>query len=265
MTPTAGRPSRIHARELGSGPALVLLHGLGGDADFWEPELEAWADRFRLIAIDLRGSGLTPGTPGGFSIADLADDVRVALDGAGVDRAHVLGFSLGGLVAQEFALRHPDRLDRLVLASTYATMHRQAELFLDAVLAVYEQDEDPAQLFALIAPWLFSPAFVADPANAAYFEFPAEAADDQTMEDWRALYRAQRAFDARDRLDGIHAPTLVLAGEVDALVPFGDAKALATGIPRAHLTIIAGAGHLVNAEQPERFRQAVERFLTPGE
>jgi 3-oxoadipate enol-lactonase len=140
-------------------------------------------------------------------------------------------------------------------------MHRHAELFLDAVLTVYEQDRSAKQMFDLIAPWLFSPAFVADPDNVVYFQFPPEAEDDQSVEDWRALYLAQRAFDTRDRLALISTPTLVIAGEADALVPVADAKSLATGIPGGHLTVIAGSGHLVNAEQPEQFRSAVEAFL----
>jgi 3-oxoadipate enol-lactonase len=265
MSITSGPAGPIHWTDAGSGPVVVLLHGLGGDAGFWEPEVAAWSGRLRLLAIDLRGSGGTPSTGSGHTIADLADDVRAVLDDVGVDSAHVVGFSLGGLVAQEFALRHPGRLKRLVLVSTYARMHRQAELFLDAVLAVYEQDRSAKQMFDLIVPWLFSPRFVADPDHAAYFEFPDDAADDQSMEDWRALYLAQRAFDARDRLASIHAPTLVVAGELDALVPVGDAKALATGIPLARLHVIVGSGHLVNAEQPEQYQETVLDFLTAAD
>ncbi|MFF1876161.1 alpha/beta fold hydrolase [Kitasatospora herbaricolor] len=270
MSTTSGPAGPIHwtdtdtdtDTDTGSGPVVVLLHGLGGDAGVWDPEIAAWSDGLRLLAIDLRGSGGTPSSADGFTIADLADDVRAVLDDAGVDSAHVVGFSLGGLVAQEFALRHAARLKRLVLVSTYARMHRQAELFLDAVLAVYEQDRSATHMFDLIAPWLFSPSFVSDPSNAPYFELPDDAADDQSMEDWRALYRAQRAFDARDRLASIHAPTLVVAGELDALVPAGDAKALATGIPLARLHLIVGSGHLVNAEEPEQYRETVLGFLT---
>lgn len=262
MSNTTGAAGPIHWSDSGSGPVVVLLHGLGGDAAFWEPEIAAWSDRVRLIAIDLRGSGGTPSTGDGLTIADLADDVRAVLDDAGVESAHVVGFSLGGLVAQEFALRHPARLKRLVLVSTYARMHRQARLFLDAVLAVYEQDRSAKHMFDLIAPWLFSPQFVADPDNAPYFAFPEDAADDQSMEDWGALYSAQRAFDTRDRLASVDAPTLVVAGELDALVPVGDAKALATGIPFARLHVIVGSGHLVNAEEPEHYQLAVLEFLT---
>ncbi|MFF1876914.1 alpha/beta fold hydrolase [Leifsonia sp. NPDC058230] len=262
MSITSGPAGPIHWTVVGSGPAVVLLHGLGGDADFWEPEIAAWSGGMRLIAIDLRGSGGTPSTGSDLTIADLADDVVAVLDDAGVDSAHVVGFSLGGLVAQEFALRHPDRLNRLVLVSTYARMHRQAELFLDAVLAVYEQDRSAKHMFDLIVPWLFSPSFVADPDNAPYFELPDDAADDQSMEDWRALYLAQKAFDARGRVASIHAPTLLVAGELDALVPVGDAKTLASEIPRARLHVIVGSGHLVNTEQPEQYHQAVFGFLT---
>lgn len=250
----------INWTEAGTGDCVVLLHGLGGDIGFWENEIGALAPHFRVIAVDLRGSGATPSTRG-FSIADLADDVRDVLDEAVVNRAHVVGFSLGGLVAQEFALRHSDRLGRLVLASTYAVMNRQARLFLDAVLDVYQNGATPKQMFDLISPWLFSTRFVNDPVNAPYFELPDDAADDQSMEDWRELYRAQQRFDSTGRLPVILAETLVVVGGRDSLVSTSDSRTLRDGIPHAKVLTFAESGHLTNVEEHGRFIATIREFL----
>ena len=217
----------------------------------------------RVVAIDLRGSGATPGAGRAFAIAELADDLLAVLDDAGIDRAHVVGLSTGGMVAQEFALRHPGRVDRLVLVSTAARLHRQTELFLDAVLAAYEVHRSATLTYDLLAPWLYSPEFIEDPNNAAYFASAAQEDRKQSVDDWGALYRAVRAFDSRSQLPGIAAPTLVVSGEVDALIPVGDGKALASAIPGARLVIFVGSGRVVNAEEPGRFRDEVAGFLTP--
>jgi 3-oxoadipate enol-lactonase len=256
-----GCAGKVHFVESGSGAAVVLLHGLGGDIGFWTADAAVWSSRFRVVAIDLRGSGATLGSAGRLTMADLADDVAAVLDHLSIERASVVGFSMGGNVALTFALRHSPRLDRLVLASTFARMNRQARLFLDAVSNVYAQDRSPQQMFELICPWLFSADFLAAPESEAYTTYPDEAGDDQTVEDWQALYQAQREFDVVDRLTEIVAPTLVVAGDRDALVSVEDAQTLVDGIDAASLCILSGAGHLVNLERPDDFRRAVAAFL----
>jgi 3-oxoadipate enol-lactonase len=245
-----------------SGRPLVLLHGLGGDSGFWEDELSSWASTFQLIAIDLRGSGGTPPSPGGHTMSDLAADVVSVLDDAGLSSASVLGFSMGGNVAQTLAIEYPSRVDKLILASTFARMNVQARLFLDAVATGYAKDEDPAQMFALICPWLFSLEFLDDPSNESYVTYPDDEAAEEDPRAWQALYRAQRAFDARHTLAAITAPTLVLRGSEDRLVSASDSAYLAATIPNADLITLEGAGHLVNIELPEAFREHVVRFVT---
>ena len=103
----------VYWSTVGEGPALVLLHGLGGDRAFWAAETRQLSGDFQVIALDLRGSGPTPVTDDGHSMATLADDVGAVLDAAGIESAHIVGFSMGGLVAQALAARHPQRVDRL--------------------------------------------------------------------------------------------------------------------------------------------------------
>lgn len=239
-------------------PVLVLLHGLGGDGGFWAADVAALEVDFRVLAPDLRGSGAIP-IGGGFSVETLADDVAALLDGAGADSAHVVGFSMGGLVAQAFAVRHPRRLDRLVLAATYPVMNAQARLFLDAVRDVVVDTGSMRAVFPLVLPWLFTVGFLADPANAGWLAAPE--GDGEPPAGWLAQYRAQRTFDGTADLARITAPTLVVRGEEDRLVTAADAAALADGIAGARISTFPRAGHLLNVEDPQRWLAEVGGFL----
>jgi 3-oxoadipate enol-lactonase len=256
-----GRDGDIHWIEQGHGPPLVLLHGLGGDAGFWDAELPVLSSAFRVIAVDLRGSGASPPSPMDPTMADLAEDVVELLDALDLGTAHVLGFSMGGNIAEALAARHPDRVGKLILAATFARMNPHARRFLDAVLGVYESGATARQIFELVCPWPFSLAFLSDPANAGAVSYPDDATEDQSMVAWRALYRAQQTFDGRDLLSDIQAETLVIVGERDALVSEDDARGLSEGIPSARLEILPGVGHLLNVEAHAPFLRSVLRHL----
>jgi pimeloyl-ACP methyl ester carboxylesterase len=262
ITSTAAGP--VHWVRAGSGAPLVLLHGLGGDVTFWEAELEALSGDYLTVAIDLRGAGSTPPTPGGHSMDDLADDIAAVLDDLEVERAHVLGFSMGGCAAQAFAIRHPGRVDRLMLASTFATMNVQARMFLDAVASTYARSSSAKEMFDLICPWLFSTPFLADPANKASVIYGDETIDAGEMRAWSSAYAAQREFDSTAMLGAILAPTLVIAGRHDRLTSLDDAIDLGERISNAELVIIEDAGHLTNVEQPLQFLDAVRNHLSPA-
>ena len=260
--PTTTTPAGpIHWTQKGEGAPLVLLHGLGGDIGFWNAEVEELSNDYRTIAIDLRGSGATPATPGGHSMNDLADDIAAMLDDLALDRAHVVGFSMGGCAAQAFALRYPDRVDRLVLASTFAVMNAQARLFLDAVAGSYARTASAKEMFELICPWLFSIPFLANPENIGYLRYGDETIDTAEMQAWTNLYAAQQHFDSRGQLDAIDAPTLIVAGRDDCLVSLHDAEYLRGHIPNAHLAVIEKSGHLTNVEQPAAFLSAIRAHL----
>lgn len=241
-------------------PAVVLIHGLGGDALFWTAEQKVLARRFRVLAVDLRGSGLSPGSPEQFSIQDLADDVASVLDEAKISSAHVVGFSMGGVVAQALALAAPSRVKCLVLAATFATINPQARLFLEAIGSVYRDGASNKQLFDLVVPWLFSMRFLADLRSTPYVTYPEEEAVEQSREDWLRLLDALLAFDGRAQLSCIQTPTLVVCGDEDRLAPMAGADELAEGIKGSILRVIAG-GHLMNIESPDEFMAHVEGFL----
>ena len=247
----------------GQGEPLVLIHGLGGDSAFWDGSLSALAPHFQLVVYDLRGSGRTLAVDTPYSMALLADDLAALLTALRIEQAHVLGFSLGGNVALAFARQYPERVSKLVLAATFATMNRQARLFLDAVLDTYAQSGSARLVFNLVAPWLFSPEFLAQAAHAEFFRYSSDEPHPQPFSAWHHQYRAQQQFDLRADLLAIQAPALVLGGAQDRLAHPEDATLLARHLPNARLDLLPGAGHLFHYEQPAWFHQHVLAFLSP--
>lgn len=242
-------------------PALVLIAGLGGDHTFWESSLK-YLTMFKVITFDCRGSGADTSSPPPYSMELFADDLAALLDSLKIGKCHVLGFSMGGNVAQAFAIKYPERVDKLILAATFAKMNRQVRLFLDAVLSVYENGCTPKQMFDLIAPWLFSEEFLKAPGSASYLRFDDNDPNLQPLVNWKGQYLAQREFDARETLWRIRSPTLVIAASEDRLVHLADAKELCGKIQGARTEIVDGAGHLMNFEQPETFHQILKAFLS---
>jgi pimeloyl-ACP methyl ester carboxylesterase len=244
----------------GEGPPLVLIAGLGGDQTFWTSSLK-YLSKFKVITFDCRGGGMSTLSPPPYTMELFADDLAALLDSLKIERCHILGFSMGGNIAQAFTLKYPERVDKLILAATFASMNRQARLFVDAVLSVYENGCTPKQMFDLIAPWLFSENFLKRPESASYLRFDENDPNHQPLVNWKGQYLAQREFDARGRLRLIQSPTLVIAASEDRLAHLADAKMLSDLIKGARLEVMSGVGHLMNFEEPENFHGMVIEFL----
>jgi pimeloyl-ACP methyl ester carboxylesterase len=237
----------------GEGPPLLLIHGLGYARWGWEPVVEPLARSFDAILFDNRGIGASDAPPGPYTAAEFAADALQVLDEAEVERAHVLGTSLGGMVAQELALAAPERVDRLVLASTTPGGARAFPL--------------PARTIELMTRGASLREFVEnalapdpDPEIVDRILVHREATA-QPVEAWSAQAAAGAAFDAFDRLEGIGAPTLVLHGTEDGVVDPRNATLLAERIPGARVELFEGGGHLFFWEQPDRFVDVVTEFL----
>ena len=237
----------------GAGASLVLIHGLGYARWGWEPVVESLAGSFDVILFDNRGIGESDAPAGPYTAALMAGDALQVLDEAGVERAHVLGTSLGGMVAQELALDHPERVDKLVLACTTPggpdsfPMPEQTVRLLRNGASLREFVENA------LAP---EPS----PALVERILGHREAAA-QPLEAWSAQAAAGMGFDALGRVDGIRAPTLILHGTEDAVVDSRNTALLALRIPDARVELFPGTGHLFFWEQPERFVDAVTGFL----
>jgi 3-oxoadipate enol-lactonase len=237
----------------GAGPPVLLIHGLGYARWGWEPVVERLARTFEAILFDNRGVGESDAPPGPYTAAEMAADAVQVLDEAGVECAHVVGTSLGGMIAQELALGHPERVNRLVLACTtpggpqaFPMPQRTVELMqARATLREYVENAlEPDPRLELVDRILVHRERTA-----------------QGFEPWAAQAAAGAAFDAHDRLGSVAATTLVQHGDGDVVVDPGNANLLAEAIPDARLSIYEGCGHLFMWQEPERFVGELEEFL----
>jgi pimeloyl-ACP methyl ester carboxylesterase len=242
----------------GHGPPLVLLHGFLFDSRSWRPQLEGLSSEFTVIAWDAPGEGRSSELPEHFEIADWAHCLAGLLDAAGVGQAHLAGLSWGGLLAQEFYRRSPDRVLSLVLADTYAGWRGSlGAARADERLAACLRDStmSAAEVVSRYLPGMHS-------ASAAP-EVRAELAtimSDFQPHGFRLMARALADADTRDILPEIRVPTLLLWGEADARSPLNVAHAMKALILRARLSVIPGAGHLSNVEAPARFDAELRAF-----
>lgn len=243
-------------------PWLVLIQGMGLDRSGWGPVLPKLRRHFRLVLVDSRGSGRSDLPAGSFDVSDMAADVLAVLDHAGVRRAHVMGASLGGMVAQELAIDHPERVDRLVLVSTTPGWP-----------FAYPMPSGSVRLIAATRSMTHEVALrrhVQNALSARSIQRGPDLADrlielQRSQPPARGARAAQAAAGARYagrlRQTRIRAHTLVLQGAADTIVNPRNARLLADRIPNAQLRILPELGHLLFWEDPEGFTNAVTRFL----
>ena len=245
----------------GSGPRLLVIPGSGADLRTGSAGASL-EDRFSVLTYDQRGLGSSAKPPGPYMMADYADDAAALIGAAGWARCHVLGISFGGMVAQELAIRHPELIDRLVLACSSsggaggasAPLHDFAELALDEQVTVRMEVTDRRRDDA----WR-----TAHPDDVAAFRARLERAangDEEAQRGARLQLAARAAHDTFDRLDQITAPTLIAAGRYDGQAPPENQQAMLARIPDARLEYFEG-GHGFIREDPAAYRRVAD-FLT---
>ncbi len=247
----------------GEGPPLVMIMGLTASMDWWDPWIaDELSKRFRLLMFDNRGAGRTE-TPeeGEFSCAQMADDTAGLMDALGIERAHVLGVSMGGMIAQELALRHPEKVDRLVLCVTFCggknTVYASQEVLAKMADASGTTDDFLRRILSIMFPadWL--------EANEPHFEefkeryLRAPCTPHNTVRQFMGTAK----LDTYDLLPTITRPTLVMCGAEDVLIPPENSRTIAGRIPGAKLVEFPGAGHGFQSQMPEEFVRNVREFL----
>jgi 3-oxoadipate enol-lactonase len=252
----------LHYETRGRGPAVLLVMGFGMSLAAWWRTVPVLARHFRVIALDNRGIGRSGASPWPYFAGRLADDAVAVLDSAGTERAHVYGISLGGMVAQEIALRHPDRVDALVLGATTAGGAGAAPGEL-AALSFFSRVR---AMQAEEAHWAAVPYLYGERTRRRYADRIGEdiarrlerAAPSLTTH--MQQLGAAGAHRTEQRLEEISAATLVVHGTDDVVVPVENGRTLAAGIPNSELRVWPGAGHFYPTDEPRADRD-VTRFL----
>ncbi len=250
--------------EAGSGEPLVLICGLSQDLQVWRFQVPELSKSFRVISYDNRGAGRTSAPDQPYSIAGMADDLATLLDKLQVESAHVLGVSMGGIIAQALALAHPKRVRKLILVSTLARPDGYFRLAIRNWMNIRRSDMPFEQICRFVSRWPYSPAFYDD--EPLYEKFVQMIATNPYAQKAHAFLRqadALLAHNVGDAARGIRAQTLVLAGTHDNLVPPYHSEHLANLIKGSTLRILKGA-HFGLAEFPDEYNREVLAFLRSG-
>lgn len=241
-------------------PTLVLVNGVGDPLEGWANQTADFlAAGLRVVSFDNRGVGRSSQPPGPYTSAQMAADLHAVVTAAGLDAFHLAGVSMGGVIAQEYAIAHPANLRSLVLANTFAA----ADPFTRAAFQTWAQVAEAAGLPMMMrvqAPWIFSPGFYAEhPDRVAELIAGAELSTQPA-----AAFAAQTAalvdHDARDRLAALITPTLVIAAADDIIIRPALSRRLFEALPDAAWTVVPG-GHAAFWEDPGPWNQAVLEFV----
>ncbi len=253
----ADAPSLFY-RDEGAGQPVMLIHGVGADSSSWDEIAPGLAQRFRVLRLDLRGHGRSGRIEGDCTLDDFVRDLLDVMDAAGVDKAHVVGFSLGGLIAQGIALSHPDRVDRLALISAVAGRTEEERAKVRARLEILRNEGIAAITAAAQERW-FTPGFVQ--AHPEKVRDRMEQLKHNDPDSYKAAYTVFSMSDLGERLHDIRHRTLIVTGEHDVGSNTRMARYMHDQISDSELRILPGLRHSVLTEAPEQTGTLLIQFL----
>ncbi|MGD9934377.1 MAG: alpha/beta fold hydrolase [Dehalococcoidia bacterium] len=253
----------LYYEQRGEGPDLLLIMGLGAHSGAWALNAPALAKHFRVTTFDNRGAGRSSAPDEPYSMRGMAGDTASLLDALGIARAHVVGASMGGMIAQELAINFPEKVNRLVIACSRTRASELRRLVSVAQRALWEAGVPRDSITAIQQPWGSTGAILQDEQKP--LDRLALAAKDPHPIQKHAYLRqldATMEHDTFDRLHQITAQTLVLVGGEDILTPPFESAEIARLIPGAELRILPRGGHGFTGEYPDDFNRAVREFLS---
>jgi 3-oxoadipate enol-lactonase len=247
--------------EAGSGHPLLMIMGLSGDLQAWALQMPELSKKYRVVTYDNRGAGRSSAPDKPYSIPQMAGDAIAVLDALGIEKAHVLGFSMGGYIAQELVLAHPERVNKLILLATAPNIDGYGRVAVRNWIDIRRSNMSREQLVRFTSQFLYS-AELLDDEERYERAILNNLANPYAQQDHAFIRQAQAvlAFDAADRLGKVKNPTLVTVGKEDILVPPRNSEKLAKLIPGATLKTLSG-GHLGCIEYPKEYNEAFAEFL----
>jgi len=249
----------LHCRDQGSGPAIVLVHGIGADHTMWNAVIPLLGDRFRLLAPDLRGHGRSVASEGAdYGLEDLEADLVGLLDEKRIDSAHFVGMSAGAQLALRLGLDTPSRVRSLSLVGGSVYTDGRMRAIGERWAETYEKDGPDALAIRLLKD-LYYPDWI-----EAHMEFADRVREEVPRHDFRAALRFGRAvasFDERARIATLRPPALMIQGMDDEVVDASHGRILRQSIPGSKIRILAETGHMVPIERPEETAEAIATFV----
>jgi pimeloyl-ACP methyl ester carboxylesterase len=257
---------QLFYEEKGQGDPLVFLSSLAGDHLAWLGQLRAFSKGYHCYAIDNRDSGQSTYLPESYSIETLAGDLIELFDRLEIVSCHLVGASMGGMIAQELAIRHPERVSSLVLANTLGRSDEWFQATLNAFEILRLQSATTAAFFDTVMPWWVSYRFMADKRADWLKWLLTQNPHGQQLDGFRRQLTAVRRHDTLGRLEQIQCPVLILVGEDDTVMPPRYGVELKERILQAQLVTLPGVGHAAPIEDPHRFNAQLRTFLAtlPG-
>jgi pimeloyl-ACP methyl ester carboxylesterase len=247
----------------GSGPPLVLIMGYRLNSSAWPAEfVEGLAERFTLVLFDNRGTGLSDKPTSGYALSNMADDVIGLMDHLGIIHSHVLGYSMGGAIAQELVCHHPERVSSLVLFATLCGGPMAAYAGPTTLRVMHNlEGVTPAEAARRIWAVTYEPCYLAANRDKIERQMQLEIENPTPLHAADLQFQALVDFDSSKALPGVRARTLIVTGDSDHLIPPRNSEVLADLIPEAHLIVLRDSGHRAIWEAPRRCVELVVDFL----
>jgi len=256
---------QVWAEQVGEGPDVLLIGGLGDTVESWQFQLDGLADRYRLTAFDNRGAGRTPMPAEPLTVEAMADDAAAVLRALAAGPAHVAGFSGGSIIAQELALRHPESVRSLVLQSTWSAMDQ----FMKAMVRTFHWQAKLApgerEFLEAFFIWVYTARAHNDGTVERFIDGAMAFPHKQSTEDFLAFADACMRHETAGRLGSIAVPTLVLAGGLDRMSRPDQGRAVADEIPGARFEVMEEEAHQPFQEVPDAWNARVHEFWQDAE
>ncbi len=253
-------PPRIAVDHIGAGPLVIFLHGIGGNRTNWHDQLPEFGGHFHAISWDARGYGESDDYDGALDFGDFAIDLARVIEHFGANRAHLVGLSMGGVIALDFAARYPDRVATLTLCDSMPGFGHLTEAQRREFIRTRQEPllagKEPRDIAPAVARTLLGKS-----PRPGCFERLVASMTALHKESYIKTITGSVNYARPLEIESIAVPVLVVVGDEDTLTPPATSRELARRIPGARMTVIEGAGHLSNIEQPEAFNRAVLGFL----